>query len=126
MTVAHHPSLAVGRWRTLSLAEQLGNVGSEVHRSLRRYEARENEGFQLAFARALELLDLTIADPRWKTGRRELTRAREVLCDFFIGGNRYRSEPTALQSYFDQFALVARGPVPPSRAPWLEPRERSG
>ena len=108
MTVARHASLAAGRWRTMTLSEQLGNVGSEVYRTLRRYEAREDAGFQLAFERALELLDLTIADPRWKTGRHELTRTREVVCDFFVGGNRYRSEPKALRAYFDGFALAAR------------------
>ena len=28
-----HPSLATGRWQTLTLIEQLGNVGSEVERA---------------------------------------------------------------------------------------------
>jgi hypothetical protein len=87
--------------------EQLGNVGSEVYRTFRRYEASEDAGFQPAFARALELLDLTIADPRWKTGRRELTRVREILCDYF-NGNGYQTKSASLQAYFDQFALAAR------------------
>ena len=36
MTKALHQSLAAGRWFELSLAEQLGNVGSEVGRALAR------------------------------------------------------------------------------------------
>ena len=31
---AQHPELAAGRWQTLSLMEQLANVGSEVERAL--------------------------------------------------------------------------------------------
>ena len=30
---------------------------------------------------ALELLDLTLADPRWRGRLREISRARELLCD---------------------------------------------
>lgn len=108
MTAAYHSDLAAGRWRSLSLAEQLGNVGSEVYRALRRHEQRDQAGFQHAFDRALELLDLTVVDPRWKTGRRELTRARELLCDFFYDGNNFRTNPDSLQAYFDQFAVAAR------------------
>lgn len=41
----------------------------------------------------LELLDLTIEDPRWRgTGRlKELLRLREVLCDLFYGDNVYNT-----------------------------------
>ncbi len=45
-----------------------------------------------AFDRAVELLDLTIADERWKGRRKELTRARELLCDAMFGGKT----PTAV------------------------------
>lgn len=107
---AHHPTLAAGRWRAMSLAEQLGNVGSEVFRAI-RWRDKEPSSFQQACARALELIDLTIADPRWRT-RRELTRIREVVCDFLIGGNTYRTEATSLQQYFDQFAVLARNQRP--------------
>ena len=32
---AIHASLANGRWRTLTMAEQLGNIGSDVERAFR-------------------------------------------------------------------------------------------
>ncbi|MEK7537506.1 MAG: hypothetical protein AAB619_00845 [Patescibacteria group bacterium] len=92
----------------MTLAEQMGNVGSEVYRAIRAKQQTNQPRFQLALERMLELLDLTIADPRWMNGRRELLRAREVLCDFLVGDNVYRSTPQNLQSYFDHFALAAR------------------
>ncbi len=104
---AVHQSLAAGRWQQLTLAEQLGNVGSEVYRAIRW--RRENQpAFERALERALELLDLSITDRRWTTGRSELTRLREVLCDFLVGENLYRTEAAWLQRYFDQFAVMAR------------------
>ncbi len=104
----YHPELAAGRWQTMSLAEQLGNVGSEVYRAIRGRERGDRTSFGKAFDRTLELLDLTIIDRRWQRGRNELTRLREVLCDFFVGDNVYRSTPQNLQRYFDHFALAAR------------------
>jgi hypothetical protein len=104
---AIHRDLAGGRWFTLSLVEQLGNVGSEVGRAARR-AAVDPDGARRALERALELLDLTIADPRWRERLNELTRAREVLCDAAAGGRTYRTTLADMERYFHPFAVVAR------------------
>ena len=112
-----HRDLAAGRWWTLSLAEQLGNVGSEIGRAS-RWRSRNPETARLAFHRALELIDLTLADPRLRGSRprlREIARAREVVVDFFAGDNEYHSTADSLQKYFDQYATAARGR--PARPP---------
>ncbi len=102
-----HDDLAAGRWRTLSLSEQLGNVGSEVSRALRARE-QHSVRFEPAFHRALELLDLTISDPRHRGRLRELCRMREVLCDFLVEENEYHSTADSLDRYFLAFAKSAR------------------
>ena len=61
-----------------------------------------------AFIRALELLDLTITDPRWHRRLKELTRLREVLCDYFVGENQYNVTPDSLNNYFLAFNYAAR------------------
>jgi hypothetical protein len=104
-----HASLAAGRWQTLTLAEQLGNVGSEVGRAIKARERHDEQRFEGALYRALELFDLTLDDPRWIGHRlREIARAREVTCDFLVGDNDYRSTAESLDAYFLQFALAAR------------------
>ena len=80
-----HRELAAGGWGRLSLAEQLGNVGSEVGR-MRRWRDRDERLATAAFDRALELLDLTLADARWRGRLKEIARARELLCDAASGG----------------------------------------
>jgi hypothetical protein len=101
----YHPDLAAGRWFTLSLANQLGNVGSEYERAL----SWKKRGDKHAFARLLELLDLTIADPRWKNHRlKELTRLREVICDELFNETPEFNHPTDLREYFLYFGILAR------------------
>jgi hypothetical protein len=106
---ALHVGLAAGRWHTLTLNEQLGNVGSEVGRAIRAKERRDHTRLQGAMERALELLDLTLTDDRWRgPRRREIARAREVVCDFLVGDNDYASTGESLDAYFFAFAVAAR------------------
>ncbi len=102
-----HQLQASGRWRALTLMEQMGNVGSEVGRA-RRWQGKDDKLFEGALVRSLELLDLTIQDPRWIGRLKELTRAREVLCDAFLGGPEYGSTLEDMERYFHPFALSAR------------------
>jgi hypothetical protein len=105
-----HRDLAAGRWWELSLADQLGNVGSEVGRAL-RWSSRQPELSRAAFERALELIDLTLDDPRHRRSvarLREIARVREVVVDFLAGQNLYSSTAASLQKYFDAYALAAR------------------
>jgi hypothetical protein len=59
-----------------------------------------------AFDRSLELLDLTIADPRHRRRLRELTRLREALADYFAFDNRYSSTDAAWRQYFHAFTYA--------------------
>jgi len=104
-----HPTLANGRWHTMTLAEQLGNVGSEYERALRWKQKGNAKYFEGAFARMLELLDLTIADPRWKNHRlKELCRLRELICDELMNEPREYPDPRDFKNYFYFFAYAAR------------------
>lgn len=107
MTAVAHPSLAAGRWQTFSLMEQLANVGSEVERALKWREKGNMEYSRLALERALELLGLTIADPRHRSRLKEITRLREALLDFFLGDNEFGSTERSWRGYFYAFAIAA-------------------
>lgn len=99
------------RWQELSLAEQLGNIGSEISRTA-KWTSRDPDRARAALFRALDLFDLTLADPRHRetpARLREIARAREVVVDLFYGTNEYGSTAASLQRYFDAFA-VARAP----------------
>jgi hypothetical protein len=100
-----HRDLAAGRWCSLSLLEQLANTGSEVERAL-SWAAKGNADYSSsAFDRALELLELTIADPKNRHRLKEVTRLREALLDYFMGSNEYGSSPAAWHSYFHAYGM---------------------
>ena len=96
------------KWFQLSLSEQMANIGSEVMRAVKWHQKGEKEHEEKAIERALELFDLTLSDKRWKNRAKEIARMREVVCDFFYGGNQYRSDSVSLDNYFLHFAIAAR------------------
>lgn len=104
---SHHPGLAAGRWFELTLIEQLANVGSEVERALNWADKGNCDLSCRAFERALELLELTMADTRHRHRLKEPARVREALLDYFIGENQYGSSDDSWKRYFYQYALAA-------------------
>ena len=103
-----HKQLAQGRWKELSFAEQMGNIGSEIERTIHWKEKGNPAYSDLAFERALELIDLTIADAKTGPRLRELTRTREALADHFVFSNEYRTTDECWKKYFFCFAYAAR------------------
>jgi hypothetical protein len=105
-----HKSLAEGRWLTFSIVEQLANVGSEFERAASAFQRGDRERFEKAFERMLELLDLTIADPKSRNPcrLRELLRLREAVCDVFHGNEVYGIPIDVLKKDFLYFGIAAR------------------
>ena len=103
-----HRELSQGRWKKLSFFEQMANIGSEVERAI-NWKNKDNEEYsQLAFERALELIDLTIADKKNLKRLREITRVRENLADYFVCGNNYSSSERNWKNYFYSFAIASK------------------
>lgn len=98
------------RWFTMTLAEQLGNIGSEVGRAA-KWQGKDDKSFWGAVGRAMELFDLTQMDRRWKEQRFEIDRAREVFADAVLGGKEYQSFLPDIERYFMWFALLAQSRV---------------
>ncbi|MBI4993259.1 MAG: hypothetical protein HZC26_03970 [Candidatus Magasanikbacteria bacterium] len=96
----------INRWQTMTLAEQMGNIGAEVSRLLCWEAKRDEDQTQKSLARALELIDLSIADSRWN--KKELCRLREVLCSKIFAPGMYNVTAEQLNNYFLPFAILAR------------------
>ncbi len=107
MTSFIHQDLAGGRWYTLTLTEQLANVGSEFERAWSWRSKDENSLSENAFGRMSELLGLTISDPRWRGLRlRELARLRESINEEWLSDRK--DAPKDLSDYFMTFAVWSR------------------
>ena len=99
----HHELIESGRWESMSFADKMANIGSEVSRAARWSRKGNNEKKIEALYRGLELIDATVESVE-SPKKRELLRAREVLCDYFAGDNSYGSDSESLMRYFDIFA----------------------
>jgi len=88
--------------------EQMANTASEVERALKWKEKNNPSYSEKAAARALELLDFTLDDPKNKPRLRELARVRKTLADYFYGSNEYASTAASWRSYFSAFTFAAR------------------
>ncbi len=107
-----HASLENGRWAELSFPQQMANIGSETSRAYNALAAGKVARAEGAFARAQELIDLTLRygrldDPAGRGAMlRELCRFREVFCGAFLA--RDLAELAALNRYLDAFAAIRR------------------
>lgn len=89
------------KWQSLTIFEQMGNIGSEVGRAFSAKQRGDQASMLAARDRGLDLLDATAEQlAREKSPRlREVLRAREQFSEL--------EDPT-LESYFMNFAIVAR------------------
>lgn len=104
-----HTEETRNNWKKLPLICQMGNIGSEVSRSLKWTEKGNKSRAEKAIDRALELFDLTIeANIKNHPCLTEILMARDEFCDYFFGGNSYHTNPTIIQKYYDQFVIMAQ------------------
>ncbi len=92
----------------MAFVEQMANIGSEVERTISWRQKNNVKYSNSAFERALELLDLTVSDPKNIDRLKEPLRLREALADYFAFDNSYRSTDLLWQKYFLAFNYAAR------------------
>ncbi|MFW5702700.1 MAG: hypothetical protein ACOCXP_01910 [Candidatus Dojkabacteria bacterium] len=103
-----HKELTREHWEKYSFLEKMGNIGSEVSRTIRWKNKGKKKHLEKAFFRSLELFDYTITGNITSTQRYELCRAREVWCDYIYADNQYGSSDKSWIKYFDFFVFALR------------------
>lgn len=96
-------------WKNHPITYQMGNIGSEVSRSLKWAKKGNRARADKAIDRALELFDFTIRVNCKNHARlTEILMARDEFCDYFFGGNTYHTDPERMQKYYDGFVMMER------------------
>lgn len=96
-------------WLSRPITYQMGNIGSEVSRSLKWSTKGNQARADKAIERALELFDFTIEANVGNHARlTEVLKAREEFCDYFFGGNSFHTDPAKMQRYYDGFVMMER------------------
>ncbi len=98
----------IDKWKDYSIFEQMANIGAEVGRAI-NWQKKNNKKMSLnAFYRALELIDFTVDDKKNKNYLKEILRLRELLADYLVGDNFYKSNDSSWEKYFYYFNIAAR------------------
>ena len=96
------------KWHDYNLAQQFGNIGSEVLRAINREKIGDLVGRQLAIERSLELIDFTLSDKKHINRLKEIVRLRELVASNYINNNYYQTSLSDLSKYLLSFAILAR------------------
>ena len=96
-------------WTKMSLAEQLGNAGSDFDRAVRWKQKKQAKLAMSAVQRTLDQIDQTLSDDRHAGYRRkEIARLREEVCRELFADEINIESAKQLQRYFLAFAIVTR------------------
>ena len=86
----------------------MANIATELERAL-NWSSKNNKAYcLLAVERVLELIDLTLDSVKGFPRLKELARLREVVADYFLGTNEFKSSEESLRKYFSSFTYAAR------------------
>jgi len=83
-TLVLHKNLTTDRWQRFSKSQQILMITTELNRAQTWIEKNQNYETNQCYERAFELFDLTIADPKWQSGLKELLRARDILAELYL------------------------------------------
>jgi|GEM_PF-5778664 len=76
--------MTLKRWQTLSSRDQIGHIGSEIKRG--QLIENKNEKLYLSIIeRVINLVDLSLNDPKWKDNPLPLLVLRNELAKIYIG-----------------------------------------
>jgi hypothetical protein len=72
----------LNRWQNFNKRQQLLMIGSEIIRA-KTWQDQDRKKFLLALERALELIDLTLSDEKWKNNLQMILGLREEIAKFY-------------------------------------------
>lgn len=74
-----HKNITQGKWNQYSKKNQILMMASEIGRAKSWIANKNFDEVKNCYLRAIELLDMTVGDQKWKNGWKELLRFKELL-----------------------------------------------
>jgi hypothetical protein len=98
------------RWAAMTIFEQMGNIYSEVGRSIAAKQRRKQQDCDYAVIRALDLFDATVDGlVKQKSVRtKEVLRAKDQYLHAIYDPHTTPEVFTSIDRYFMQYAIAAR------------------
>jgi hypothetical protein len=115
--VSQHAGLEPDRWAAFGRDRQLLMIANEMHRASRLVEPGDDERRRNAYARVLQLTDLTVVANVHRALRRELLRWRDLVASLYL---REAPDPAAHREAL--YALLRLSPEASRQIPHIAPR----
>jgi hypothetical protein len=99
-----------GKWKALSFYEQMGNIGSEVGRSIAAHRNNDSAREARAIDRAIDLFGATteaLLETPHRHRLKEVLRARDEYLSLFFA-QTFDEDADKIERYFMNFAYLAR------------------
>jgi len=80
--------MTIERWKSFSKSRQMLMIGSEILRA-KNWQGKDQNKFLSAIERALELIDFSLSDIKWRNFYQILLGLREELSKFYVNENQY-------------------------------------
>ena len=93
----------IEKWFSMTIQEQISNIGSEVLRADRWKQKGNNAKMRAYYDAAVSFLILSIRDPKNRAGKNELNLCIDELADYFIGENQSGTTSETLKRYYNAF-----------------------
>jgi hypothetical protein len=105
--VTQHASLSKDRWASFTLDQQILMIANEMNRAGKLVSTADDERRRNAYARVLQLVDLTVMVHERRALRRELLRWRDLAAALFIAPGANGVGHEAAMSCLLTFTVVA-------------------
>ena len=107
LPVKYHKELSKdGRWESFPFETQKAHISSEVFRAVKWKEKGKQERAENAAARAFELVDMTISDPKsTELQIRALSQLKATLSDYILYPGSPSSVPAVLVAIVDPLSM---------------------
>ncbi len=82
--MSQHASLSPERWSSFPLDQQILMIGNEMNRASKLMQPEDRDRLRNAYARVLQLTDLTVLVQSRRGLRRELLRWRDLIALLYV------------------------------------------
>ena len=74
-----HKNLTLDKWSLYSKGQQILMIANEINRAKNFLKKNDFEIAKNSYERALDLIDITIQDDKWKNNLKEILRCKEFI-----------------------------------------------
>jgi hypothetical protein len=87
-----HKTMTLEKWSGFSKGQQVLMIANEINRAKNILLKNNSDDINSSYERALDLIDITVQDIKWKSNLKEMLRCREFIGLLYCERNSYLND----------------------------------